>query len=96
VAEDQRAAVSRTLLEGAARAPARSYLRNIGYSAEDLIIIDVAGRVLDTDADLATRTLSARGPYLRSGALAHYALLVGSASRGAVLASLDDDQAGAQ
>jgi len=52
--------------------------------------------VLDTDADLATRTLSARGPYLRSGALAHYALLVGSASRGAVLASLDDEQAGAQ
>jgi dihydroxy-acid dehydratase len=62
----------------------------------DMITIDVAGRVLDTDADLATRTLSARGPYLRSGALAHYALLVGSASRGAVLASLDDDQAGAQ
>jgi dihydroxy-acid dehydratase len=62
----------------------------------DMITIDVAGRVLGTDADLAARTLSARGPYLRSGALAHYALLVGSASRGAVLASLDDDQAGAQ
>ena len=51
---------------------------------------------LETDAGLATRTLSARGPYLRSGTLAHYALLAGSASRGAVLASLDDDQAGAQ
>lgn len=28
--------MSRVLLEGPARAPARSYLRNIGYSAEDL------------------------------------------------------------
>ncbi|HEX4657552.1 MAG TPA: hypothetical protein VH307_09215 [Streptosporangiaceae bacterium] len=55
MADDRRAAVSRTLLEGAARAPARPYLRN-----------------------------------MRSAALPHYPLLAGSASRGTVLAGLDD------
>ena len=34
--ESNRTRVSRTLLEGPARAPARSYLRNIGYSRDDL------------------------------------------------------------
>jgi dihydroxy-acid dehydratase len=75
VADDRRAAVSRTLLEGAARAPARSYLRNIGYSSEDLRqpIVGVSHSWTDT-----------------SPCNAHYDLLVGSASRGAVLAGLDD------
>ncbi len=57
----------------------------------DMIAIDVPARVLQAEGvDLAARTPSTRDPYLRSGALAHYALLVGSASRGAVLAGLDD------
>src|ERR1700722_2939013 len=42
--------VSRTLLEGMERAPARSYLRNIGYSKDDLArpIIGVAHSWTDT------------------------------------------------
>ena len=40
--------------------------------------------------DLAARPRPGREPYQRRGALAHYALLVGSASQGAVLAGIDD------
>jgi dihydroxy-acid dehydratase len=36
VEDDRQPTVSRTLLEGPARAPARSYLRNIGYTAQQL------------------------------------------------------------
>ena len=65
----------------------------------DVIVIDIPGRQLAVEGvDLAARPRPGREPYQRSGALAHYALLVGSASRGAVLAGLDDaddHQAGA-
>jgi dihydroxy-acid dehydratase len=65
----------------------------------DVIVIDVPGRQLAVEGvDLAARPRPGREPYQRNGALAHYALLVGSASRGAVLAGLDDaddHQAGA-
>jgi len=65
----------------------------------DVIAIDVPGRKLEVEGiDLAVRPRPGREPYQRSGALAHYALLVGSASQGAVLAGLDDTddhQAGA-
>jgi dihydroxy-acid dehydratase len=65
----------------------------------DVIAIDVPGRQLEVEGvDLAARPRPRREPYQRSGALAHYALLVGSASQGAVLAGLDDaddHQAGA-
>jgi len=57
----------------------------------DVIAIDVPGRRLEVEGiDLAARPRPGREPYQRSGALAHYALLVSSASRGAVLAGLDD------
>jgi dihydroxy-acid dehydratase len=57
----------------------------------DIIAIDVAQRRLDVEGvDLANRESVTRAPYIRTGALAHYALLVGSASQGAVLAGLDD------
>lgn len=51
----------------------------------DPITIDVARRRLDVDADLASRpaSSSSRAPETR-GALAKYACLVGSASRGAI------------
>ncbi|HEY1761531.1 MAG TPA: dihydroxy-acid dehydratase [Acidimicrobiales bacterium] len=56
----------------------------------DQIEIDVPSRSINVlDVDLDRRTSSTRDPYIRTGALAHYALLVGSASRGAVLAGLD-------
>jgi dihydroxy-acid dehydratase len=65
----------------------------------DVIAIDVPGRRLEVEGvDLDARPRPGRAPYQRSGALAHYALLVSSASRGAVLAGLDDaddHQAGA-
>jgi dihydroxy-acid dehydratase len=71
----------------------------------DIISIDVAARALDAEGvDLAARPLATRDPYLLTGALAHYARLVSSASVGAVLAGLaegdhhqadgDDHQAG--
>jgi dihydroxyacid dehydratase/phosphogluconate dehydratase len=163
VGDDRQPTPSRALLEGPARAPARSYLRNIGYTErqlrqpivgvshswtsdlteqpgqrvvasadrpfaaegalavlygnlapegsvtktglhgprshrgpawvfeceEDAIAIDVPGRRLEVKGvDLPARPRTRREPY--SGALAHYALLVSSASRGAVLAGLDD------
>lgn len=57
----------------------------------DQIEIDVPARRINVlDVDLGTRSSSTRAPYVRTGALAHYALLVGSASKGAVLAGLDD------
>ena len=156
VGDNRQPAPSRALPEGPARAPARSYLRNIGYTAQqlsqpivgvshswtdtspcninhrdladrvkagvreagghvspvaaaggpiaalrdgDIIAIDVPGRQLRVEgADLAARSRPRRAPYQRNGALAHYALLVSSASQGAVLAGLDDadeNQAGA-
>jgi hypothetical protein len=192
VGDDRQPAPSRALLEGPARAPARSYLRNIGYTerqladgivmgtagmraslisreviadsielmarahhfdalvcltgcdkttpaaamalARDGTALTVTGRSLGQEcANLteqpgqrvvasADRPFAAEGalavlygnlapegsvtktglhgprthrgpgrePYQRSGALAHYALLVSSASRGAALAGLDD------
>jgi dihydroxyacid dehydratase/phosphogluconate dehydratase len=94
------------LLEGPARAPARSYLRNIGYTAQQLSqpIVGVSHSWTDTlpgninHRDLAARSRPRRAAYQRNGALAHYALLVSSASHGAVPAGLDDaddNQAGA-
>jgi dihydroxy-acid dehydratase len=57
----------------------------------DIISIDVEKRRLDVEGvDLDTRTATTREPYVRVGALAHYARLVGSASRGAVLAGLEE------
>jgi dihydroxy-acid dehydratase len=56
----------------------------------DIIDIDVPQRSISVvGVDLESRTSTTREPYVRSGALAHYALLVGSASLGAVLAGLD-------
>jgi dihydroxy-acid dehydratase len=64
----------------------------IGRLAEgDQITIDVPSRRLDAEGvDLAQRPVSTRPPYVRTGALARYSMLVGSASAGAVLAGLDD------
>ena len=64
----------------------------IGRLAEgDRITIDVPSRRLDAvGVDLAARPASSRPPYVRTGALARYSMLVGSASAGAVLAGLDD------
>jgi hypothetical protein len=133
VRDDRQRAESRALLEGPTRAPARSYLRNIGYTErqlrqgalavlygnlapegsvtktgphgprshrgparvfeceEDAIEAVLPGRQLEIEGvDLAARPRPGREPYQRLGALAHYALLVGSASLGAVLAGLDD------
>jgi len=57
----------------------------------DIIEIDVARRSINAiDVDFATRPSVYREPYVRRGALAHYALLVGSASNGAVLAGMDE------
>ena len=56
----------------------------------DIIEIDVPERRINAvDVDFAQRASHFREPYVRRGALAHYALLVGSASQGAVLAGLD-------
>jgi len=56
----------------------------------DVIEIDVPARSLNVvGVDLDSRSSSTNEPYARSGALAHYALLVGSASQGAVLAGLE-------
>jgi dihydroxy-acid dehydratase len=56
----------------------------------DIISIDIAARRLEVEGvDLDDRALSVRPAFATRGALAHYALLVGSASRGAVLAGLD-------
>src|ERR1700689_3821748 len=63
MAEDQRAAGSRTLLEGAGRAPPRSSRRNTGYSAEDLRqpIIGVSHSWTDTSpCNLNQRDLADR------------------------------------
>ncbi len=50
----------------------------------DRVVIDADRRELSTDADLAARTPSTIAPRVRTGALAKYARIVGSASRGAV------------
>jgi dihydroxy-acid dehydratase len=56
----------------------------------DRIEIDVPSRSINVvGVDLESRESSAHEPYVRTGALAHYAILVGSASQGAVLAGLD-------
>ncbi len=52
----------------------------------DVVRIDVAGRRLDVDADLATREPRRIAPRVTAGVLAKYARDVGSASRGAVTA----------
>ena len=60
-----------------------------------MIEIDVPGRSINVvGVDLESRPSTTHEPYVRTGALAHYALLVGSASHGAVLAGLDsrDDE----
>jgi dihydroxy-acid dehydratase len=57
----------------------------------DMIVIDVDGRVIETDADLASRTAPVWKPKEKAtGAFAKYARLVGSASHGA-LTSADAD-----
>jgi dihydroxy-acid dehydratase len=52
----------------------------------DRITLDVEARTIDTDADLEARRAAFRPkePRYRTGVLAKYAKLVGSASRGAV------------
>lgn len=61
----------------------------------DIIEIDVPGRSINAvDVDFSQREAHFREPYSRNGALAHYALLVSSASKGAVLAGLDTDRKG--
>jgi len=61
----------------------------------DIIEIDVPGRSISAvDVDFSQREAHFREPYSRNGALAHYALLVSSASKGAVLAGLDTDRKG--
>ncbi len=52
----------------------------------DRIVIDMARRVIETDADLESRRAQwvARAPTVTSGVLAKYARLVGSAAKGAV------------
>ncbi|MCJ7814974.1 MAG: dihydroxy-acid dehydratase, partial [Xanthomonadales bacterium] len=52
----------------------------------DMITIDVDRRILETDADLESRRPAwrPRKPAYASGALAKYAYLVSSASKGAV------------
>ncbi len=61
----------------------------------DRVRIDVGTRRIDVDADLATRSPAAFSPRVRTGALAKYARLVRSASKGAVTAPgpLDDARA---
>ena len=57
----------------------------------DIIEIDVPTRSINAiDVDFSQRVSHYREPYVQRGALAHYALLVSSASQGAVLAGLDD------
>jgi dihydroxy-acid dehydratase len=59
----------------------------------DWIEIDVPSRSLSViDVNLDDRPSSTHEPYVRTGALAHYALLVGSASGGAILAGLDESR----
>jgi dihydroxy-acid dehydratase len=59
----------------------------------DIISIDVENRRLEVEGvDLDARSSSRREPYVRTGALAHYARLVGSASQGAVLAGIEDEE----
>ena len=63
----------------------------------DIIAIDVPNRSINVvNVNLDERESSTREPYVRMGALAHYALLVGSASEGAVLAGLGDPGSGAE
>jgi len=52
----------------------------------DRIVIDADTRTINTDADLESRRADwkARKPLVTRGALAKYARLVGSASKGAV------------
>jgi dihydroxy-acid dehydratase len=51
----------------------------------DRIVIDVEQRVIETDADLASRTAPAWAPSVEAtGAYRKYARLVGSASEGAI------------
>jgi dihydroxy-acid dehydratase len=50
----------------------------------DRVRIDVATRRIDVAADLSTREPARIAPRVTGGALAKYALQVGSASRGAV------------
>ena len=50
----------------------------------DRIRIDVATRRIDVDADLSVRNPASLAPRVATGALARYALVVGSASHGAV------------
>ncbi|NZA25757.1 dihydroxy-acid dehydratase [Luteimonas sp. SJ-92] len=52
----------------------------------DIVTIDVASRTFSTDADLAQRQPARIVPRVTTGALAKFARLVGSASRGAVTA----------
>src|SRR5690606_7175028 len=50
----------------------------------DRVRIDVATRRIDVDADLSVRNPASLAPRVATGALARYALVVGSASHGAV------------
>ncbi len=61
----------------------------------DRVRIDVETRRIDVDADLASRAPATFTPRVRTGALAKYARIVSSASRGAVTAPgpLDDRRA---
>ena len=53
----------------------------------DRVLIDIDGRRLDTDADIASREAIQIEPRVRHGALAKYARQVASASRGAITTS---------
>jgi dihydroxy-acid dehydratase len=58
----------------------------------DIVTIDTASRTIGVDADLRQRTPARIAPRVTTGALAKYARIVGSASKGAVTAPgpLDD------
>jgi dihydroxy-acid dehydratase len=58
----------------------------------DIVTIDTANRTIGVDADLSQRTPARIAPRVTTGALAKYARVVGSASKGAVTAPgpLDD------
>jgi dihydroxyacid dehydratase/phosphogluconate dehydratase len=92
-AGDTRRRQSQTLLEGVARAPARSYLRNIGYSPEDLRrpIVGVFHSWTDTSTPAAAMALARLD---RPGVVGYSGTVLPGRFQGrAVLARIADEQA---
>lgn len=80
---------SRTLYEGRDRAPARSYLKAIGFNDADLArpIVGVARLDVEVSESVLRERLSRwrpPAPRYTSGVMAKYAALVSSASEGAI------------